>query len=97
VHGNAKEQKAFYDLDGDTVPTSWMAAAILRKLLLSRLTSNPPWTIGDLDDALLSSLTRDIAAQPADPEGESPAGSRGGDQQLPTVPAGWDAVPRTGR
>jgi hypothetical protein len=83
VHGSGRDKKAFYDLDGDKIPTSWLAILLLRKLLRSKLTSDPAWTIDDLDDEMLSSLIRDIDAQPASPAGKSSADSPGEDQQLP--------------
>ena len=81
VHGTGKDKKASYDLDGDKIPTSWLAVLLLRRLLRSQLSSDHAWAIKDLDGELLSSLTRDIAAQPASLAGESAAATPGEDQQ----------------
>ena len=75
VHGTGLDKKAIFDLDGDQVPTSFLAVVLLRGLLRSQLTSDPAWTIKDLDGELLSSLTYDTTSQPASPAGESTAGS----------------------
>ena len=55
---------------------------IVRNLLHSQLTSDPAWTIQDLDDKLLSSLTHDESSTPESPAGESTAESPG-EHQLP--------------
>ena len=85
VHGTGKDNKAVFDLDGRKVATSALAVFLLRKLLLSRLTSDPAWTIQDLDDELLVSLTRGIADQAVSPSEHAPAGSPDQDQQLPAA------------
>jgi len=54
---------------------------LLRKLLLSRLTSDPAWSIEDLDDELLRSLTRGITSLAAGPPVEALAGNPDEDQQ----------------
>jgi hypothetical protein len=85
VHGTGKESKAVFDVDGDTVSTSTLAVFLLRKLLLSQLTNDPTWSIQDLDDELLRSLTRGITTPAASPPAEAPAGNPDGDQQLPAA------------
>ena len=85
VHGTGKDSKAAFDLDGRKFPTSRLAVFLLRKLLLSRLTSDPAWSIQDLDDQLLVSLTRGTPGQAASPSGETPAASPGADQRLPAA------------
>ena len=71
VHGSGKENKAVFDLGGRKIPTSTLAVFLLRKLLLSQLTSDPAWSIQDLDDELLLSLTRGITAQAVSPPEEA--------------------------
>lgn len=83
VHGTGKDNKAVFDLGGRKVPASALAVFLLRKLLLSRLTSDPAWTIQDLDDELLVSLTRGAADQAASPPGQTPPGNPDQDQRLP--------------
>lgn len=69
VHGTAKEAKAIFKLNDGEARTSALAEFLLRKLLFSRLTSDPSWSIQDLDDGLMLSLNRDGGRQPAtDPE-----------------------------
>ena len=63
VHGSTpgkkrKGPKIIFELNGAKMPTSMLATILLQKLLLSRLTSDPAWTIKDLDDELLLSLNR---------------------------------------
>lgn len=85
VHGTGRESKAVFDLGGAAIPTSRLAVFLLRKLLLSRLTSDPAWSIQDLDDELLRSLTRGVATPAASPPEEAPAGNPDEDQQLPAA------------
>jgi len=82
VHGTGNDNKAVFDLGGRKFSTSALAVFLLRKLLLSRLTSDPAWSIQDLDDELLVSLTRGIADLAASPPEEAPAGNPDEDQQL---------------
>ena len=85
VSAAQKDNKAVFDLDGGKVATSALAIFLLRKLLLSRITSDPAWTIQDLDGELLVSLTRGIADQAVSPSEHAPAGSPDQDQQLPAA------------
>jgi hypothetical protein len=66
VHGTGKVTKATFDLNDTRIRTSELAVFLLRRLLLSQLTTNPPWSIKDLDDELLQSLSRG-----SDPEAEN--------------------------
>jgi hypothetical protein len=59
VHGSTpgkkrREPKTIFELNGAKMPTSMLATTLLH----SRLTSDPVWTIKDLDDELLLSLNR---------------------------------------
>ena len=76
---------AVFDLDGDTVRASTLAVFLLRKLLLSQLTSDPTWSIQDLDDELLRSLTRGITTPAASPPVEALADNSDEEQQLPAA------------
>lgn len=81
VHGNRSDAKATYTFDGGaTIRTSALAVILLRDILLSKLTSDPTWTIDGLDDALLLSLTQTQADQDAIPAAEAPVSSPGGGQ-----------------
>jgi hypothetical protein len=74
VHGaTGKKTKAIFELNGAKMPTSTLATILLQKLLLSRLTSDPAWTIKDLDDELLLSLNRGGNRQPANASETAPA------------------------
>lgn len=78
VHGSTpgkkrKEPKPIFELNGAKMPTSTLATILLQKLLLSRLTSDPAWTIKDLDDELLLSLNRGGNRQPANESETAPA------------------------
>ena len=67
VHGTGKESKSVFEPQGVNVRTSVLAVFLLRKLLLSQLTSNPSWTIKDLDEELMHSLNRRSSPQLANP------------------------------
>ena len=80
VHGTVKERKKFFRVGDREIPTSTLAVLLLRELLLSQLTDDPAWTIGDLDEKLLTSLVQE-PAQPAGPAGDSTAGTPGEGRQ----------------
>ena len=81
VHGTVKDKKKFFRIGDREIPTSTLAVLLLRELLLSQLTGDPAWTIGDLDEKLLTSLVQDAPAQPAGPAGDSTVGTPGEGRQ----------------
>jgi hypothetical protein len=74
VHGDTgKKSKVIFELNDAKIPTARLATILLQRLLLSRLTSDPAWTIKDLDDELLLSLNRGRNRQPANAPETAPA------------------------
>jgi hypothetical protein len=74
VHGGTgKRSKVIFELNGAKIPMSALATILLQKLLLSRLTSDPAWTIRDLDGELLLSLNRGGNRHPANAPETPPA------------------------
>jgi hypothetical protein len=74
VHGDTgKKTKVIFELNDAKIPTATLATILLQRLLLSRLTSDPAWTIKDLDDELLLSLNRGGNRQPANAPETVPA------------------------
>jgi hypothetical protein len=75
VHGTAQDKKKFFRVGDREIPTSTLAVLLLRELLLSQLTGDPGWSIGDLDEKLLTSLVQDAAAPSAGLADDSTAGA----------------------